>query len=231
MKMILNSVLLAALLCSFAGFVKAQDTRSQVTEEFMDAVDNSDFNLADEKLAHGADINGADKDGWAALHFRALSGDLRGVWYLFACHANINQKNVEGKTPLHLAAAYGHLGVVKYLVEQGADIFSKDNDGKTARDLAADGKHQLVVSYLTSAVIWQARLDRSRSFDKSRGFLESRKDLMVCFSAAAVLVVGLRWWYARRHGLSFIPKINWFGRQRISAMPKVMGPVIASMAV
>ena len=293
MNKILNSVLLAALLCSFAGFVKAEeeDTISQVTEEFIDAVDHSDFNLADEKLANGADINGANK-GWTALDGGAFSGKLDAVKYLIDRNADIEsghssdcqtplsyaaeegalevvkhlvkagaciESHKYGKTPLSYAAEKGKLEVVKYLVEAGAYIESGASDDKTPldfaaeagelevvkylveagayigsgdsddyqtpRDLAVEENHQLVVDYFDSLTFLQRR------FYKTRAVVKRHKILLASLSTAAVLAGGLRWWYARQHGVPFIPKFNWFGKQRISAMPKVTGPVIASTNV
>ncbi|KKT23382.1 MAG: C-terminus family protein [candidate division TM6 bacterium GW2011_GWF2_43_87] len=226
MNKILNSMLLAALLCSFAGFVKAEDTRSQVTKEFMDAVRNSDFNLADEKLANGADINGVDEDSWIALGDRAFFGKLDAVKYLIDHNADIESGYSSNcQTPLSLAAEEGEFEVAKYLVEAGADIYSRDEDGKTPRDFAVEKTHQRVVDYFDNLTFLQRR------FYKIRAVVKRHKILLASLSTAAVLAGGLRWWYARQHGVPFIPKFNWFGKQRISAMPKVTGPVIAPMAV
>jgi ankyrin repeat protein len=71
---------------------------------------------------HDADITITDDDGWSALHYACLAGDLECVQYIVSSSSSavdmLNVKEIDGWMPLHCAANSGHLRVVKYLLEE-----------------------------------------------------------------------------------------------------------------
>jgi ankyrin repeat protein len=71
-------------------------------------------------LAHGADINVQDEDGWTPLYLASTRGTLEAVRLLLKHGADVEVKNNNGKTALQEAAARGHDDVVKLLREHGA---------------------------------------------------------------------------------------------------------------
>ena len=66
-------------------------------------------------IAHGADANAEDSDGWTPMHYAAYCGHAEAVKFLIAHGADANAKNNNGMTPLHYAACRGHAEAVKIL--------------------------------------------------------------------------------------------------------------------
>ena len=85
-------------------------------------------------LAHGADPNLSDTDGFIPLHFAAQSGRATVAEVLLAHDADPNLQNFEGVTPLHFAAQEGYPTVVVALLANGADPNLSDTDGFTPKD-------------------------------------------------------------------------------------------------
>ena len=63
--------------------------------------------LVDRLLEAGADVDGAMRNGWTALHFAARSGDPESVTVLLAAGASPDAVDHEGNTPLAVALAEG----------------------------------------------------------------------------------------------------------------------------
>ena len=107
-------------------------------------------------LKHAADdhadnrdniINAANKEGWTALHFAAVYGDLSLVEMLLKFGFAIDAINNNGETPLHLAT---DVSIVKLLVERGADTRIANKEGDTVLHVAAhySGYSDLIVEFL-----------------------------------------------------------------------------------
>ncbi|KKT23376.1 MAG: hypothetical protein UW09_C0004G0121 [candidate division TM6 bacterium GW2011_GWF2_43_87] len=160
----------------------------------------------------GASINVIAPDGSNLLHRAAYDNwNVKSVKYLIEQGVAIDKVNNNNETPLLLAAQRGHLDVVRCLVEAGASFSIKNTAGQTARDLAVQGIHPLVVSYLDNPFL---KLYRAKAFVKRHKFSLT--------ATATLATVGVRWWYARRHGLSFVP--SFFSRRGFFSVSK-MTPV------
>lgn len=99
---------------------------------------------------HDADITIADDDGWSALHYACLAGDLSCVQYLVSLSKSaavdlLNVKGTDGWMPLHCAANSGHLHVVRYLLEECP----------IERDALIDGLDQNVLHLDVSEGCWE----------------------------------------------------------------------------
>jgi ankyrin repeat protein len=87
-------------------------------------------------LAHGADLNAANKNGHTAL-MRAMP-DFAKIELLVEHGANVNAATVDDTTPLMMAARIESAGdVVRYLVNKGAALGATDRSGADAVLIAA----------------------------------------------------------------------------------------------
>ncbi len=126
-------------------------------------------------LAHGANVNGRDEDGFTALHWACAWGYCAVADVLLVHGADPNlpaevggefgrycytytDEFVVGPTPLHLAAAEGNAETIHLLFGYGVDIDARDRQGatplycalhagnaRTARALMAAGAGKIVV--------------------------------------------------------------------------------------
>lgn len=72
-------------------------------------------------IAHGADVNGRDRDGWTPLMTAAYYDDAADVKTLVAHGGDPNARSMQQLTPLAIAAQYGKNEAAVALVEAGAD--------------------------------------------------------------------------------------------------------------
>ena len=112
-----------------------------------------------------ADVNAADSDGEAPLHYAARAGRVNVVEYLIDKGATLDAENryievhatyavpygvepeiLYNSTPLHMAAEYGQLEVVQLLIQHGANI--NIANCYTPLHLAARSGHLSVVKCL-----------------------------------------------------------------------------------
>ena len=116
------------------------------------AVAESHPEMAQELIAHGADVNAAATNGtgYNALTGAVTSGHTEMAAWLLENGANPNYRYGPGYTPLLAAAANGRVEIVKALLARGAELHAKSNDGKTALALADERKHSEVAALLRS---------------------------------------------------------------------------------
>ena len=81
-----------------------------------------DFQLMEQFLANGADINAATETGATIIHDVASNWDVTVAEFLFERGANIHAVNSNGQTPLHLAASTDHIEMVRWLLQKGAHL-------------------------------------------------------------------------------------------------------------
>lgn len=125
----------------------------------------------------GVDVNGADSDGFSALHRAATAGSLHVMDLLLAQGADPNAKDSAGCTPLHYAAFCGLTDAAHLLIAGGADPQRRNRDGLTPADVAkAEGKttvHKLLTGTWTKVenlefghgVVLEGELKAKRSGD------------------------------------------------------------------
>jgi Zn-dependent protease with chaperone function len=105
------------------------------------AVIDEDMDKLQQLIAEGASIDEEDDEGYTALHYAAMWGDLEATKWLIENGADVNTTDNWGSTPI-MNAVYNGAGVetVKLLLENGADKTLKDSEGKTAYDYAVENR-------------------------------------------------------------------------------------------
>ena len=89
------------------------------------------------QIAAGADVDGADADGWTALVWAADNDDGDAcVEVLVRAGAKLDLPNRKGWTALMSAVSEGKTSIVQQLLSGGADVNIANADGYTAIDYA-----------------------------------------------------------------------------------------------
>ncbi len=91
----------------------------------------------------GADVNKADKFGFAPFMMAASWGDRALVDALLAKNADINAHSAAGDTAFTMAGGQGHDAMLKYLMEKGA-TFTDDEAIRTSNEASARGYSDVV---------------------------------------------------------------------------------------
>jgi ankyrin repeat protein len=101
-------------------------------------------------LAHGADINHQDRNGWSALDFAIQGKRIEIAKLLLEQEASIDLKDPYGNTPLWRATfdAKGDYELVKILISHGADPHLKNNSGRSPLDFASQIKDDELIKIL-----------------------------------------------------------------------------------
>lgn len=98
-------------------------------------------------IALGANVDDTDRDGWSALHYGCLDGEVEKIRMLIENGANVNATDCWGGTPLcticrsSLLDTPERIRIVRMLLEAGADRYARDADSYTARRYAEEGGH------------------------------------------------------------------------------------------
>lgn len=87
-------------------------------------------------LKAGANKDSTSQNGYNALMWAAMHGDLVTVELLLQAGMKVSHRNADGETVLMVAAEAGNANVVKVLIDAGADVGSKDKKGRTALRIA-----------------------------------------------------------------------------------------------
>ena len=129
-----HRIALPALLIVALGTVGSLQSKSPVA----DAAERGDIEAVRTLLRDGADVNAAQGDGMTALHWAALSGDLKTMNVLLYAGATSEPLTRIGRfTPLHLASSRGHGAAVVRLLEAGSRPNLVTETGVQAIHLAA----------------------------------------------------------------------------------------------
>jgi uncharacterized protein len=106
-------------------------------------------------IAHGADVNVADKaEYWTALHFAARDHNTEIVRQLLQAGAIVDPIDAFGNTPLWRAVmeADSNLETIRELLQHGANPHRKNSKGIAPIDLAADiGRDDIVALFEATA--------------------------------------------------------------------------------
>jgi len=116
------------------------------------ALNMQNFQLADELLAHHADVNKQHPSGWTALMTAAMFGNLEYIEKLCERGAQIDAviigpENI-GQTALICAVLNNNYLAAKALADRGLDINHKDASGRTALDYALQNGNIEIVQIL-----------------------------------------------------------------------------------
>lgn len=129
------------------------------------AADHGNLEMVELLLAHNANPNHLDEEGFGALH-RAMAGGYFDIAdRLIAAGADINARDqyaMLGLTPMHIAFNVDlrdeRVDRVIYLLEKGADINVADTSGRTVISTAHEraGRYPFALEILTHINEWQA---------------------------------------------------------------------------
>jgi ankyrin repeat protein len=113
-------IVLLALVLAGAGMEAAANENDR-RPPLIEAVKNGDRAALSALLEARADVNAAEADGTAALHWASSRDDLESARLLLGGGANVNAANDLGATPLWIACENGSEAMVRTLLQAGAD--------------------------------------------------------------------------------------------------------------
>lgn len=94
-----------------------------------------------------------DRMGRSELHYRAVEGDVEGIYSRLAAGDDVGGADQAGFTPLHAAAQQAQVAAAAALLEAGAPVDPRDKFGNTPlwRALFGNGSNPELVRLLVSA--------------------------------------------------------------------------------
>ena len=101
-------------------------------------------------IQEGANLNGVDSKGEAALYLVSSRGHQELTLLLLEHGADVNVRQHDGATPLFVASQKGHLDIVNALLSHGADVNAPKLHGATPLFIASLKRHLDIVSTLVS---------------------------------------------------------------------------------
>ncbi|MBW3596897.1 MAG: ankyrin repeat domain-containing protein [Planctomycetes bacterium] len=108
----------------------AQSAMAESKSPLADAAEEKDSAVVAALLEQGADVNAAQPDGMAALHWAVYHDDLKTAKILVGAGANVQAEN--RYAPLSLACSSGDRFLVELLLDAGADPNTTLAGGETA---------------------------------------------------------------------------------------------------
>lgn len=106
-------------------------------------LNKNDF--AQKLIKAGASIN---HEGWTALHYAAVVGNVEVMELLLNNGAKVNALSPNKTTPLMMATRSGRVEIVELLILHGADVKLKNDLGMTAYDFAIQSEKLKVAEFL-----------------------------------------------------------------------------------
>ena len=92
-------------------------------------------------------INYIDENGYSAIHYACLEGNLKIAEILIKTNCDCNIRTFEKKTPLHFAAIQGYFDISKLLIENGAILNTNDNEKNTPLHYCSMKGHLELLKY------------------------------------------------------------------------------------
>ncbi|NRA59383.1 MAG: ankyrin repeat domain-containing protein [Psychrobium sp.] len=120
------------------------------SERLIKAVYNNQFEIIEQMINQGMNIDVAVIGDGTALIMAVRAGNMEMVDKLIAMGANVNQPSMGDGNPLILAAKKGRLNMVKQLLKEGADIDDQVAGDETALINASERGKLAVVKYLVA---------------------------------------------------------------------------------
>ncbi|KAH7192809.1 ankyrin repeat-containing domain protein [Fusarium flagelliforme] len=122
------------------------------------ALERSQFHVADELLAQGAEIDrhwrqrrdDRELDYGSCLQLFSEVGNYEAVEYLLDRGADVNDSGGDHGTALQVACSSGHIDVVKLLLNRGADVHDSGHELGNALAASSGGGHENIVLVLLS---------------------------------------------------------------------------------
>ncbi|TVL79901.1 ankyrin repeat domain-containing protein [Brachyspira hyodysenteriae] len=182
----MKKVFVAVSLFLFSFMLYSQDiTNSETSQnniltnsnnEFFDYIEKGDINKIRELLKQGTDVNGANSEGWSALHVAVKANNTAVLKELLSqkwidmnpvlpvdtiLMDGDNKWYADGQTPLLLASYYGYADIVNMLLSYGADVLAKDSidDAMAVHIASARGNANVVSVILDSSAARSAGID------------------------------------------------------------------------
>nr|XP_029709270.1 ankyrin-3 isoform X2 [Aedes albopictus] len=112
------------------------------------AAKDGHFEIVQELLKRGANVDNATKKGNTALHIASLAGQKEIIQLLLQYNASVNVQSQNGFTPLYMAAQENHDECVNLLLAKGANPALATEDGFTPLAVAMQQGHDKVVAVL-----------------------------------------------------------------------------------
>ncbi|XP_058059386.1 ankyrin-3-like [Anopheles bellator] len=112
------------------------------------AAKDGHYDIVNELLKRGANVDNATKKGNTALHIASLAGQKEIIHLLLQYNASVNVQSQNGFTPLYMAAQENHDECVNYLLAKGANPALATEDGFTPLAVAMQQGHDKVVAVL-----------------------------------------------------------------------------------
>lgn len=125
-------------------------SKKELQQEFFHSIRETNTEKIGKLLAAGADINGINLQGNAALHRLASKGLATNLRFLLSYpQIELNKTNKDNKTALHLAVIKGKSEIIVDLLNNKIDVNIQDKDGNTALHLAVLCCHVEIAIKLT----------------------------------------------------------------------------------
>jgi ankyrin repeat protein len=144
-------MLARALIASILILLPMLPAGAAPRSDVADAVMRRDKASVRALLQQKADVNAAQVDGAAAIHWAVYNDDLETADLLIRAGANVNVQNRDGITPLALACLYGNASMIDRLLKAGADAKAKGLNGETTLMLAARNGNAESIKLLVAA--------------------------------------------------------------------------------
>lgn len=147
------------------------NTQDFLNTRFLEAVEEGDFERAEQFLKQGANINARNPAGETALIWASKNGQVGMALMLVVKKASLDAQDPAGRTALFHASEKGFYEIVRGLIDGGADVTIEERAGKKALDVAIkSGSAELVMLFEKPLLLILSRIP---SAEMTRGLVAS----------------------------------------------------------